>query len=109
MVASTTAYAFENGQFVGHPKSYLLSCAGIPQAHMASDGLEYFSYSQYRPGGSSVHIHPQHAFVFNNGSTGCQINFVIRNGVIISSTAQVRGFFSGPIACERIVMNCPRR
>jgi hypothetical protein len=107
---SQPAYAFQNGEFVGKSKAFLLSCAGVPQSAMNSEGVEYFTYTNSRSRGGTVTTQQ-----FGNIVTGqvgmatdsCQINFAIKSGRIISSNARSSGgIFTGPMACERIVGSC---
>lgn len=46
---SHPAHAFQNGEFVDKSKAFLLSCAGVPQSAMSSEGVEYFTYTHSRP------------------------------------------------------------
>jgi len=113
VLLSSPAQSFEKEKFIGKTKTYLLSCAGVPERAMKSGGTEFLTYSHSR-GSSGVvtgfanfgYGHYGPGFVSRREHT-CQINFQIRNGRIVDATERWGGgFISGPMACNSIVENC---
>ena len=97
-------------EMIGMSKGELLSCAGVPDKAMSSNGTEFLSY---RSGGETSYsantIYGYNATTFINSSYRfCDITITLKNDKVqrVSYSGKTGGFLTQGEQCAYVLENC---